>query len=116
MKCYFARSVALYGTKQDERDLDVIRFMGFDVVDPATMDKEYEASGRAFGFFTRQVEQCDILIFRGNPEGSIGAGVAAEIRAAISESLPVLELPCGIDRRSLSIDHTREYLRDIGCR
>ena len=116
MKCYYAHSVSIYDTKQEERDLATIESLGFKPVNPnhSTHDEGYKKFG--MNYFDDIIASCDIVAFRAHPDGSIPAGVSKEIRRAIEFGRPVIELPSGILRRSLSVDQTREYLMEIGCR
>lgn len=114
MKCYFARPINLYGTPQDERDIALIKSLGFEMLNPnkEEVDRDYKARGMIV--YEELVRQCDALCFRACPDGSITAGVAKEIAAA--EGKPIFELPCGIHRRTLTVEATREYLRNCGER
>jgi hypothetical protein len=66
--------------------------------------------------FKPMVKECDALAFRGLPDGTIPSGVAQEIIWAREAGLPVIELPSAIDRRTLTLQQTRDYLAEIGQR
>lgn len=58
----------------------------------------------------------DVVAFRALPDGRIPAGVAKEIEWAQANGIPVIELPANLSGRKMSVEHTREYLREIGVR
>lgn len=114
---YFARSISLYGSEQDKRDIQTLKSLGFDVIDLAAdeaLQREYK--GRGMEAFLERVKWCSALAFRANPDGTIGAGVWDEIQAALEVGLDVIELPNLMSRRALSVGDTREYLRLVGQR
>jgi len=115
-RCYFARSVANYGNSQDRRDIETLRELGLVVVDPnrAEHDEGYKRDG--MDHFLNLVESCAMLVFRAHPDGSIPAGVAAEVGKARALGQVVLELPSGFLRRTLTVAETREYLKEVGAR
>lgn len=118
MKAYYARPISIDGTPQEKRDHDLIRGLGYEPY-PVGEDKEealrkMKTDGMAaFKFY---VEASDILIFRAFPDGSIGAGVAQEIDWALAKNIPVVEIPRQMGRRYLSVDNTREMLKELGQR
>jgi hypothetical protein len=57
-----------------------------------------------------------VLAFRALPDGTIPSGVAQEIKWAGEAGIPVIELPSAVNRRTLTLDQTREYLKEIGQR
>jgi hypothetical protein len=63
-------------------------------------------------FFVQLASECDLIAFRALPDGSITAGVVLEIKAGP----PVIELPSGINRRTLTIQQTLETLQESGQR
>lgn len=113
MKAYYARPMSIYGTNQETRDKITVGHMGCEVLafpDQATIEK--------YGMeaFKPVVEQADVLFFRAFPDGSISAGVGKEIAWAQSSGIPVFELPRMLKQRTLSIDDTVEYLKELGQR
>ena len=116
MRCYYARAISLYKTPQSARDISTLTAMGFDVVDPDTPEHSAGYDSRGMDYFVDLVRSCDVLAFRATPDGRIPAGVAKEIRTAEQRGYPVVELPGGFERRTMSVDETREYLRDVGYR
>ena len=124
MKIYYGHCQAIYGSPQDKRDVEMLIKMGFDVVNPS--DPEHEAMAkkmkgcgqgdRVMDYFVSLVEGCDAVAFRALPDGAIPAGVAKEIERAVMSGKPVIELPSCISRRVLTVEQTREYLKEIGQR
>jgi hypothetical protein len=111
MKVYFARPVSQYGNKQDERDLEMLKELGFKVVNPnkEALAKEYQ--NRGMDTYLDLVVECDLVVFRSFVDGKISAGVWKEINCGV----PVLELPT-LPGRELSVETTREYLTLLGQR
>ena len=58
----------------------------------------------------------DAVAFRALPDGRIPAGVYLEVQCARNLMLPVIELPANLSGRQMSVEHTRDYLKEIGCR
>jgi hypothetical protein len=127
MKVYYAHCMAIYNTQQEVRDVALLSSMGFDVLNPNCPElsqtvRQMRADGKSstniMDFFMKIVasEDIDALVFRALPDGSLPAGVAKEIKVAEECGKPILELPSGNTRRTLSVQETREYLREIGQR
>lgn len=117
---YYARCMALYGTKQEQRDIALINSLGFKVIEfPKQGELDFrktQGENVMVTVFYPLVRQAQIVFFRGLPDMKIPAGVAQEISWAASMEVPVLELPTRPAYRALSVDETREYLRDVGQR
>ena len=121
MFIYYAHCQAIYGTPQEARDIELLQMLGFTVVNPAGFNQETINSMKEHGedvmaWFCDQVMLCDALAFRALPDGRIPAGLAKEIAAAKEDDMPVFELPGGVLSRTIDVDETREYLREIGQR
>lgn len=122
MKVYYAHSIGIYNTPQEERDLKILENLGFEVFNPNSVEcdegyREMKArTGNGMGYFYHLVRSCDALVFRAHPDGTIPAGVVKEIKIAEEAGMPVFELPSSITRRSMSVDETREYLCEVGAR
>lgn len=114
LKCYYAHCLAIYNTLQEQRDVKLLESLGFKVVNPNQPKYQEKYKTQGMFFFKKLVQSCDIIAFRSLPSGEIPAGVAAEIDNGLS--IPVIELPSGISRRTLTVNQTREYLREIGQR
>lgn len=125
-KVYYAHSMGIYNTKQEERDIELLEELGFEVINPNCMetsnkfkkllekDFPYE---KAFELvFGSLVFQSDLLAFRAQLDGFVGAGVAAEIEFAQSHNKPVIELPSALYKRIATPDQTRAYLKEVGQR
>jgi len=113
---YYAHSIALYDTPQEARDVALLGDLGFEVYNP---NNEKDAAGyKTFGMkhFQDIVQNCMALAFRANPDGSINTGVAEEIELARNSHQLVIELPSGVSRRKLTVQQTRELLREQGVR
>jgi hypothetical protein len=114
---YYAHSVAIYDTEQEERDVSLIS----DIIDGPVYNPNNERDDLGYkhggmDHFLDKIRFKDLLFFRANPDGSIPAGVAQEIAWAREFGIPVLELPSCIKRRTLSVDETREFLEQQGER
>jgi hypothetical protein len=116
MKIYYARPISLYNTKQDERDIQLLETMGFEVNNPnkAELVERYKTEGMEV--YLQLARESDIVAFRAFQDGTIGAGVYKEIVAAIEAGKPVIELPTITSKRVLSVEDTRSYLSLIGYR
>jgi len=116
LKVYYAHSIALYNTQQEKRDLAILYGMGFDVENPNTEVhmKMYEA--QQLDYFKIVVQNCSILAFRANADGSINCGVAQEIEWATDIYMDIIELPVGITSRKLTYMETFEFLAEQGYR
>ena len=121
MKVYYAHSKALYGTAQEKRDVATLKTLGFSVVNPNTKarqkaSKNYSSVSPGRGpmdYFMDIAQDCDVLAFRALPDGRIPCGVAEEIENFAG---PVIELPSSVKYRFMSLEHTLEYLQEIGQR
>lgn len=115
---YYARPISIDGSPQELRDHDLIRAMGYEPYPIGDEKKKvlelYKTAGMLA--FKACVEDSSLLIFRAFPDGSIGTGVAQEIEWAINDGIPVVEFPRQVARRTLSVDETREMLRELGQR
>jgi hypothetical protein len=121
LKVYYAHNMGLYGTKQEARDIETLQNLGFEVVNPSDPAicaecNKLPTSDERMAFFEQFSITCDAIAFRALPDGAIPAGVAKEIDWFVVLSKPVIELPSSMKRRELSVELTREYLRDVGQR
>lgn len=117
-QAYYARPISVDGTKQEQRDRGLIYAMGF-VPAPSPDEKvaileQYKLVGMVA--FRPSVQGSNALFFRAFPDGSIGAGVAKEIKWAEEAGIPVIEIPRQIERRTLSVEDTRAMLAELGQR
>jgi hypothetical protein len=114
---YYAHPVSTYNTPQEKRDLETLEAMGLRVVNPNTPEiaEKYQTLGMPM--FEEMVKGSDVLAFKAFADGSIGAGVAKEIEWARSgNGRPIIELPTCIQSRTLTVEESREFLRDSGNR
>lgn len=115
---YYAHSIVLYNTLQEERDIQLLERLGFEVYSP---NNEEDAEGYkifGMGHFRTLIQDHKIksLAFRANTDGTINAGIAKEIGFARECGKSVIELPSGITRRTLNVEETREVLLEQGAR
>ena len=113
---YYAHAVNTYNTLQEAWDISTLTKLGFTVMNPnqPVHDVGYKASGMEY--FYNRLDNCDALAFRALPGGAIPAGINKEIAYMRMRNKPVFELPNWIGRHILSVEDTREYLREIGHR
>jgi len=118
LSIYYAHPVDLYNTPQEIRDLDLIDNLfgdNYKVINPNSPKDEDAYKAQGMEYFLNIVSGTNLLIFRGYPTGKIPAGVYKEIVRAIECGIPVLELP-GLVDRVLSVEDTRQFMREIGTR
>jgi len=113
---YYAHSVSIYDTPTEDRDLELLTKLGFSPLNPNTEAHSENYKKLGMEYFDRLIKKCDLLAFRAHPNGDIPAGVAKEIETAHKVGIPVFEIPTGVLRRTLSVEETREYLKDAGER
>lgn len=114
---YYAHCMNIYHTPQERRDVQFLQYFG-NVVNPngyPGVDVGYGQKGMQF-FLDIIKEHCHVLAFRALPDGSIPAGIAKEIEFAYEQQLHVFEIPSNLSRRVLTVEQTREYLKECGYR
>lgn len=122
MKAYYAHCVALYGTVQEERDLEALEALGLDVLNPnhpthaEGCQAVKDSGGNVMDYFKPLVESAEVFVFRALPDGSIPSGVALEHEWALAAGKIIIELPSNVVRRKLDYPQTCDYLRDVGYR
>lgn len=132
MIVYYAHSVHLYGTEQEQRDMRTLKQLGFEVVNPSIMaiqvrldmakEKYNDAKGEVdFAKCMEEVfypilDECDALAYRAHIDGKISTGVGTELKYMISRGKPIFELPTIINSKFLSVEDTAEYLKYLGKR
>lgn len=117
-KIYYAHPISIYNTKQEDRDIELLNKLFPDhlIYNPSKDENAsdgYEMCG--MDYFFGEITDCSILAFRSFPDGNIPKGVYSEIEAAKELEMPVIELPSYYNRK-LSVDDTRQYLIESGCR
>jgi hypothetical protein len=116
MKVYYARPINLYNSAQDQRDINLMLKLGFEVLNPNKEELQERYKTKGMDVFLEAVADCDALAFRSFPDLKISAGVKKEIDKAIELGKAVIEMPTIISSRVLSVDDTREYLKLLGHR
>ena len=123
LTCYYAHFMGTYNTPTEERDMDTLTDLGFNVTNPNSpyMQKMFEGfrlvhPENYMAFFEQEAARHDICAFRALPDGSIPGGVVVEVAAAKEAGKIIIELPCGIKSRSMDYETTVEYLENIGQR
>lgn len=121
-KCYYAHPMYTYHSNIENEDIMMLKAMGFEVINPSDPEivqgcNDYirdHGNGFVMDFFKNIIDDCDVLAFRGNPDGTITSGIVTEIEHAKYLNLPVIEIPVSIERRSLSYKETSIYLKEVG--
>jgi nucleoside 2-deoxyribosyltransferase len=115
---YYAHPMNLYDTKQEQRDIETLEKIGFTILNPNQKIHQVECKKRedVMDYFFELISDCDAIAIRSFPDGMLSAGVAAELDYAIRLGLPAIELPTGVSKRTLTIEQTRETLRELGNR
>ena len=116
MKIYYARPLTMYGTKQEARDLELLKALGFEVNDPNKSELQERYKTEGMEVFLQLARESDAVAFRAFQDGKIGAGVCGEVDEEIRMGKPVFELPTLTQNRRLSVEATREYLTYLGQR
>lgn len=118
MKIYYAHCRAIYDTPQEQRDIDTLQRLGFEVENPNSEKHSSESAkhNEPMGYFVGVVKECDALAFRGLVNGTITNGVAIDIAIAREFKKPVIELPSMIYNRILSKEQTLQVLEELGER
>jgi len=116
MKIYYAHCMAIYNTMQEQRDMANLQALGFDVVNPNCAEHQEGCLKQGMAYFEDVVDDCDAIAFRAVSGGKIPAGVFKEIEWAKVRAMPIIELPNGILGRGMSVEETREYLKEAGAR
>lgn len=115
-KAYYARPISLYNSHQDFRDIQIIKDLGFELLNPNKEELQSRYKTEGMNVFLEAVKECNILFYRSFPDLKISAGVQKEIDEAIKNNCIILELPTLIENRVLSVEDTRNYLKYLGYR
>ena len=125
MKVYYAHSMGLYNTPQEKRDIETLKNLNLEIVNPNNFEISntfkkmcttlpyLEAFDKVFG---NLVKSCEVFAFKALPNGKIPGGVALELISAQKENKIIIELPSGMHSRIMGKEETIEYLRDMGER
>lgn len=68
------------------------------------------------GFRFEQIGSINFEVFETYYSGDIPDDLARQIRSRQASEIPFLEIPVNLDGRTLSVDATREALKEVGCR
>jgi len=122
MKIYYAHCKAIYGTPQEVRDIQLLKSLEFEVLNPneEQYQKGYllhqEFKTAPMRYWEELMESCDAVAFRALPGGHMAAGLGTEVDRALKIGMPVIELPSFCFRKTMELEATRQYLREIGQR
>lgn len=127
MKVYYAHSMHLYGTPQEQRDVELLESMGFTVFNPNNPAIQNEVNSfktnpelfevdNVMDLFKVYIKSCDILAYRSHVDLRIPSGVLFEVDYAIEINKPVFELPTLTTQRRMTYPETIEYLKYNGQR
>lgn len=121
-KCYYAHTMLSYNSTIEATDIQLLKDLGFEVINPNTVEfilgcKKYVkmyGKSRVMEYFKNIVSHCDLIAFRGLPDGKILSGIAVELGAALQKGMPIIELPCSLEERMIYYPETRQFLTEIG--
>jgi hypothetical protein len=116
LKVYYAHCIALYNTKQESRDVQILQALGFQVINPNAKKHDVGAKKYGMAYFEKFADECDLIVFRALPHGDITGGVGQEIEWFQERNKPVIELPSLALRRVLTKEISRVYLKEVGTR
>lgn len=108
--------MSIYGSDQEERDMKAIRSLGYEPIDINKAELQARAKSEGMKVFEEHVVSADALFFRAFIDMKIGAGVAKEIGWAADAGITVMELPTLVGERAISVEQTRQRLRELGQR
>lgn len=93
MKIYYAHAMCIYGTEDEENEIQQIRqnFPDHSIVDPGTYANNPEKRRDTMEYCKKLVSGCDKLVFT-RLLGKITAGVGIEINHALESGKIVYEL------------------------
>lgn len=115
-KAYFARCITDYNTDHDKYCIEDIEGLGFEIVDPNEFFTQEEYDKRGMEMFFERIEKCDVFFFKGLPDRKVTAGVFKEMLHALGHNLPIFEIPFNVAERTMSVDETRQHLKEKGVR
>lgn len=120
--CYYAHSMVSYNSTIERDDIELLERLGFYVDNPNQEKYRVECyeytrklgSASVMDYFCSLVELNDLLAFRALPDGTIPSGIAKEVAHAYLIGIPVIELPCSVEKRSMDYATTKEYFKELG--
>lgn len=122
LKCYYAHTMLSYNSTIEKEDITMLKLLGFKVFNPNQgwvqneCDEHIKEHGKdkTMEYFEHLIDDCDILAFRGNPDGSILSGISHEVQYAMGTYKPIIEIPCSLTKRMMDYPETKKYLIEIG--
>ena len=122
LRCYYAHTMLSYNSTIEKQDIELLERLGFEVINPNQKwiqegCNDYIAEhGRenAMDYFKEIINNCELVAFRSNPDGSILSGIAFELKYAVETAKPIIELPCSLESRMWDYPKTKKYLIEIG--
>jgi len=112
-KIYFLHPENLYNTPQEERDLNLIKYLWPDasIYNPNSKKDEQKYKEYGIEWFLDRIADCQLIIFRRFIDGKIGVTDLIKIKyGTVDCAIPILELPIILESQQLSINDTMEYL------
>lgn len=106
LKAYYAHPMALYGSPIEKRDIETLKRLGFQVINPAA--EQY--STLQMEEYVALATSCDLIAFRSFPDGKIGSGMFLEVEMAQRVGRPVIEMAPFLSGRVLTRNETRERM------
>lgn len=116
MKAFYSRPINLYGTLEDQRNIDSIKSLGYEVIDTESEEIQAEYSRKGMDVFFDLIKNTDVLFFKCALNMQITQGVYKHIVFASDNGIPVLEIPTILNARVMSLEDTRKYLQLTGKR
>ena len=111
-RVYYAHYMGIFNTEQEAYDIEVLKFLGLEVVNPNNpalqdaFDKMHEAGATNEEAFTTvflsEVEKCSIFAFKALIDGRIPNDVGLELAYAIENKKVIIELPNGMTGRFIN--------------
>lgn len=122
LKCYYAHTMVSYNSTVEEKDVELLNYLGFDVINPNIqehrngLDAYVLKNGKqnVMQYFAEIVKNCDVVAFRSNPDGSILSGIGAELETAFDLNIPIIEMPNFSCRKFMNYPETKKYLTELG--
>ena len=120
LKCYYAHTMISYGSTIEAQDVTVLKFLGFEVINPNSPEikkglNEYlQVRSKTMDYFCDIIHDCDLVVFRALPDGTILSGIAAEVQYASDQNIPIIEIPCSLKKRMQEYPETKQYLTELG--
>lgn len=120
--CYYAHTMLSYDSTIEQQDIQLLERLGFKVVNPNSKKikeglkvfLDRNTKDKTMDYFKEIVSECDLVAFRALPNGDILSGISAELQMALECNIPIIELPCSLNKRMQEYPETKQYLNEIG--